>query len=171
MFHCSSAVSKIQRFNASAIQLGCVFAANVYHRVTGQQLQGILIFLKSCAQLHLNVSTMMLYQTVCITWGVQQCTWVWFYPLCEMLSQNDYPEMWAHESVWMCPYSERVHVHVCMTACYRTEVNSLSLCVIWCSWLSSNLIWEHLIPRCLFPLCLISVLLGRRRNLRQAIQL
>lgn len=65
--------------------------------------------------------------------------------------------MRVFESVWMCPYSECVCVRVCIIACYRTVVYSLSLCVIWCSWLSSNLIWEHLIPRCLFPLCLISV--------------
>ena len=59
---------------------------------------------------------------------------------------------------WTCRCSGRACVRACIAACYRTVVYSLSLCVIWCSWLSSNLIWEHLIPRCLFPLCLISVL-------------
>ncbi len=94
----------------------------------------------------------------CSTCGVQQYPCAWFYPqLCEMLSQNHYLEMLPHESAWMCRYSERVCVRVHITACYRTVVYSLSLGAIWCSWLSSNLIWEHLIPRCLFPLCLISV--------------
>lgn len=92
--------------------------------------------------------------------GAQHYPRVWFYPqLCEMLSQNHYLEMLAHGSVWVRCYSECVRVRVCLTNCYRTVIYiPFSLCVIWCSWLSSNLIWEHLIPRCLFPLCLISVL-------------
>ena len=53
--------------------------------------------------------------------------------------------------------SVHVRVRARTAACYRTVVYSLSLCAIRCSWLSSDLIWDHLIPRCLFPLSLISV--------------